>query len=89
MLRNNHRQGLIRAKIMGANAAIGTHIFFLDGHCRPFENWLEPLLRRSMGNYKRIVVPTIPDVEGKTWAKKSNVGIKMMFEWNFHFDWFD
>ncbi|CAD7966872.1 unnamed protein product [Amoebophrya sp. A25] len=89
ILRNNHRQGLIRAKIMGANAAIGTHIFFLDGHCRPFENWLEPLLHRSLGNYKRIVVPTIPDVEARDWSKKPNVGIKMMFEWNFHFDWFD
>ncbi|CAD7957973.1 unnamed protein product [Amoebophrya sp. A120] len=89
VMRNDHRQGLIRAKIMGANAAVGSHIFFLDGHCRPFEGWLEPLLRRSLGNYKRIVVPTIPDVEAKDWSKKSNVGIKMMFEWNFHFDWFD
>lgn len=89
IIRNDHRQGLIRAKIQGADAAIGTHIFFLDGHCRPFENWLEPLLHRSLGNYKRIVVPTIPDVEAKDWSKKPNIGIKMMFEWNFHFDWFD
>ena len=35
------RLGLIRARIMGGNAAKGDYIVFLDAHCRVSPRWLE------------------------------------------------
>ena len=34
-VRNDQREGLIRSKNIGAHLTTGTHIFFLDGHCKP------------------------------------------------------
>lgn len=90
ILTNTEKQGLIRAKIQGGNVATGTHIFFLDGHCRMQSGAMEKLVERiQQGSYKRIVVPMVADVNGDTWKLKDNIGSKMMFTWNFEFDWFD
>lgn len=37
----DERLGLIRARIMGGNAASGDFIVFLDAHCRVSPTWLE------------------------------------------------
>jgi len=44
ILRNTEPQGLTRAKIRGANFASGSHILFLDAHCKVGPNWAEWLL---------------------------------------------
>ena len=41
MLAVEERLGLIRARIMGGNAASGDFIVFLDAHCRVSPRWLE------------------------------------------------
>lgn len=38
---SEERLGLIRARIMGGNAAKGDYIVFLDAHCRVSPRWLE------------------------------------------------
>ncbi|CAD7966870.1 unnamed protein product [Amoebophrya sp. A25] len=95
VLRNEHHQGLIRAKIQGAEMSKGSHIFFLDGHCEPFRFWLEPLLHRAKPSYKRVVVPLVGNINATaeklhdwTPVDKSG-GAKMMFDWTFEFHWFD
>ena len=40
-LRVDTRLGLIRARIMGGNAALADYIVFLDAHCRVSPRWLE------------------------------------------------
>jgi len=41
-------------------------------------------------NYKRVVVPLIPILDGDTWEPNNNaVGSKMMFDWSLMFNWFD
>jgi len=87
--RTDRREGLIRAKIRGADMATGTHLFFLDGHCRVMPLYMQRMLSRIKGNYKRIVVPMVSDTDGATWRLKYNYGAKMMFAWDFSFDWFD
>lgn len=91
VIRLDERQGLTNAKTIGAEQALGTHIFFLDGHCRVAPNYAERMLGRSLSESPSdIIVPEVIDVDGETFSFKSmNGGVKMMFEWNFEFSWFD
>ena len=91
VIRLNTRQGLTNAKTVGAEASSGSHILFLDGHCRVGPSYAERMLARSLaGSERDIIVPEVIDVEGSTFNFKSiDGGKKMMFEWTFEFAWFD
>eukprot|EP00928_Gymnodinium_smaydae_P032407 TRINITY_DN23481_c0_g2_i1.p1 TRINITY_DN23481_c0_g2~~TRINITY_DN23481_c0_g2_i1.p1 ORF type:complete len:536 (-),score=133.58 TRINITY_DN23481_c0_g2_i1:91-1698(-) len=89
-LRHDTRQGLIKSKIRGGNMATADMIMFLDAHVKPEPRWAEPILRHMNVNYRRVVVPLIPILDGDTWVTNNNaVGVKMMFDWSLHFSWFD
>ncbi|KAH0477648.1 MAG: uncharacterized protein KVP18_000415 [Porospora cf. gigantea A] len=87
VIRLDEPNGLIRARILGADVALAPNIFFMDGHCRPYEGWLPPLLKHLKLNYKRIACPAIYDIDRYTWAQKGTSGAKMMFDWTFEFGW--
>ena len=89
IVRNDERQGLIRAKTIGANAAKGDLFIYLDAHIRAYPGWMEPMLRLTADNYKRIVVPTIPVLNGTTWEQVDDyVGVKLIFDWKMDFIWY-
>uniref|UniRef100_A0A1I8J270 Glyco_trans_2-like domain-containing protein n=1 Tax=Macrostomum lignano TaxID=282301 RepID=A0A1I8J270_9PLAT len=46
VMRTDTRQGLIRARLLGARAAKAAALVFLDSHCECAPGWLSPLLRR-------------------------------------------
>ncbi|KAF4655136.1 hypothetical protein FOL47_009563 [Perkinsus chesapeaki] len=90
VIRHTTRQGLIRSKTDGANAATGDMVVFLDAHVKPEPNWAQPLIRHANINYKRVVVPVIPILNGETWEiQDSSAGTKMMFDWGLGFNWFE
>jgi len=88
VVRNDERQGLIRAKTIGAQEANGDILIYLDAHIRAYPGWMEPLVSLVEENDRRIAVPLIPVLNGSTWEQISNyVGIKMLFDWKMDFQW--
>ncbi len=50
ILRNKNRKGLMKSRIIGADAATGDTLTFLDAHIEAVEGWLEPLLSEIKNN---------------------------------------
>lgn len=90
LLRHETRRGLVKSKMEGGNMARADMIMFLDAHVKPTNGWYKGLLRHVNINYKRVVVPLIPILNGDTWKiNNMAVGVKMMFDWRLQFNWLD
>jgi polypeptide N-acetylgalactosaminyltransferase len=50
LYRTNKREGLVQARVIGAEKATGQVIVILDAHCECVVNWLPPLLTRIAVN---------------------------------------
>ena len=89
VIRLTHRQGLIRARIAGANEAMGQVLIFLDSHIEVANGWLEPMLAEISYDRTRIVLPVIDIIDFETMAYadldpggRTRGGIDWSFLWS-------
>ena len=69
MLRHETPRGLIGAKKTGGDAATGDIIVFFDCHVKPDPSYWKPFVSQMKDNYKRVVVPTITNLNVDTWSE--------------------
>ncbi|VDO89499.1 unnamed protein product [Heligmosomoides polygyrus] len=88
ILRTTQREGLIRARLMGAQEATGDVLTFLDSHCECTEGWLEPLLNRikEYRSVKAVVCPIIDVINDRTFEYQRGLEVfRGGFNWNLQF----
>ncbi|XP_038125920.1 polypeptide N-acetylgalactosaminyltransferase 10-like [Cyprinodon tularosa] len=87
ILRTKKREGLIRTRLLGATAAKGEVITFLDSHCEANINWLPPLLDRIAQNRKTIVCPMIDVIDHDHFGYDKQAGDAMRgaFDWEMYY----
>lgn len=89
VLRTGIRSGLIRARLLGAKAAKGSVITFLDAHCECTEGWLEPLLAEIAKNRKAVVCPVIDVISDETFEYITASDMTWGgFNWKLNFRWY-
>ncbi|XP_074659676.1 polypeptide N-acetylgalactosaminyltransferase 5-like [Tubulanus polymorphus] len=89
IVRAKRREGLIRARLLGASEAKGTVLVYLDSHCECSRGWLEPLLDRIADNKTHVVTPVIDQISSEDLhymaASVKAVGgfhlTKLSFDW--------
>ena len=87
VVRLTRREGLIRARLLGARHATGMVLTFLDSHCEVNRDWLVPLLTRLREKPTEAVVPVIDVINHQslayTWVGLNKGG----FDWGLSFKW--
>lgn len=88
IIRTTKREGLIRARLIGATAAKGQVVTFLDAHCEANVGWLEPLLSRIHSDRTIVPVPVIDIINSQTFAYSGTPSAVIGgFSWDMQFSW--
>ncbi|ESO98122.1 hypothetical protein LOTGIDRAFT_239085 [Lottia gigantea] len=86
IVRAEKREGLIRTRLLGARAAKGDVLIFLDSHCEVNINWLPPLLDPIARDQKTVVCPFIDVIDYETFAYRAqDEGARGAFDWEFFY----
>ncbi|KAF5306833.1 hypothetical protein FQA39_LY00063 [Lamprigera yunnana] len=90
IVRAEKREGLIRARLLGARHSSGPVLTYLDSHCECTSGWLEPLLDRIARDSTTVVCPVIDVIDDTSleyhWRDSSGVNVGG-FDWNLQFNW--
>lgn len=67
LVRAKERLGLMGARVLGAEAARGETLTFLDSHIEAVQGWLPPLLERLADDRKVVTMPVIDSIDADTY----------------------
>ncbi|XP_061419932.1 polypeptide N-acetylgalactosaminyltransferase-like 6 [Lethenteron reissneri] len=87
IVRTSRREGLIRTRLLGAAAAHGDVLTFLDSHCEANVNWLPPLLDRIAKDRRTVVCPMIDVINHDHFGYETQAGDAMRgaFDWEMYY----
>ncbi|XP_013772480.1 putative polypeptide N-acetylgalactosaminyltransferase 10 [Limulus polyphemus] len=86
VIRAKKREGLIRARLMGAREATGDVVIFLDSHTEANVNWLPPLLEPIAEDHRTVVCPFIDVLDYETFAYRAqDEGARGSFDWELYY----
>ncbi|KAL7986857.1 hypothetical protein Chor_013140 [Crotalus horridus] len=81
IVRNNKREGLIRARIQGWKASTSPVVGFFDAHVEFNTGWVEPALTRIKEDHKRIVLPAIDNIKYNTFEVQQYANAAHGYNW--------
>ncbi|KAG9262029.1 polypeptide N-acetylgalactosaminyltransferase 9 [Astyanax mexicanus] len=81
IVRNSKREGLIRARIHGWNAATAPVVGFFDAHVEFNTAWAEPILARVKEDHTRIILPAIDNIKYNTFEVQQYANAAHGYNW--------
>uniref|UniRef100_A0A3B4F783 Polypeptide N-acetylgalactosaminyltransferase n=1 Tax=Pundamilia nyererei TaxID=303518 RepID=A0A3B4F783_9CICH len=81
IVRNSKREGLIRARIHGWNAATAPVVGFFDAHVEFNTGWFEPILTRMKEDHTRIILPAIDNIKYNTFEVQQYANAAHGYNW--------
>ncbi|KAG5280885.1 hypothetical protein AALO_G00065100 [Alosa alosa] len=81
IVRNTKREGLIRARIQGWNAATAPVVGFFDAHVEFNTVWAEPILTRVKEDHTRIILPAIDNIKYNTFEVQQYANAAHGYNW--------
>lgn len=89
VLRLPKREGIVAARLLGANNSTADVLTFLDAHCECTNGYLEPLLARVKENRQNVVCPVIDIISDKNFGYIKSFELHWgAFNWQLHFRYY-